>query len=1163
MNGDFVHLHVHTEYSLLDGANRIKDLIPRVKELGMDSVAITDHGAMYGVIEFYQEAVKAGIKPIIGCEVYVASRTRFDKEPRFDSKSYHLILLAENDEGYHNLIKIVSKGFVEGFYFKPRVDREVLREHSKGIIALSACLSGEIPYKIVNGEYDKAKETALEYLDIFGKDNFFLELQSNGIEEQTVANQGLIKLSKELDIPLVATNDAHYLRKQDARAQEILMCIQTGKKITEEDHMQFSTDEFYIKSPEEMKKSFSHIEGAIENTVKIADRCNVTIEFGNTILPVFETPGNMDHYEYLRQECYKGLENRYGKNAGEELIKTVTERLEYELGVINRMGYVDYYLIVWDFIKYAKDNGIMVGPGRGSGAGSIAAYCLGITNIDSIKYNLLFERFLNPERISMPDFDVDFCIERRQEVIDYVIRKYGEDKVSQIITFGTLQPRAAIKDVGRAMDIPFAEVDSLAKMVPFKPGKPMTIELAMEMNPELKARYDSDERVKELLDIASQLEGNPRHSSTHAAGVVISKEPVTEYVPVQKTDGNIVTQFTMGILEQLGLLKVDFLGLRTLTVIRDALDLIEKNHGIVINIDELDFDDKNVYKMIADGNTEGVFQMESAGMTRFMKEFEPDCLEDIIAGIALYRPGPMDQIPTYVANKKNKGKVKYLHPKLEPILNVTYGCMVYQEQVMQIVRDLAGYTLGHSDLVRRAMAKKKHDVMLKERENFVNGCRENGVAEDIANKIFDQMMDFASYAFNKSHAAAYAVVAYQTAWLKYYYPVEYMAAMMNSFLSVPDKIAEYVEECRKIGITVLPPDINLSSAKFTVDGKNIRFGMSVVKNAGLNVVDDIVAEREKNGKYKDFKDFCERTSDMAVNKRCVESFIKGGVFDSFGLYRSQLSMVFEGVMDSVSAERKKRSADQLSFFDSGVCDTEDVFKEVSYPDVEEFKKDVLLRMEKEMLGLYVTGNPLEEYSDRLKSIRTISAADINAYENGSEDLEYGGRYFEAESTGLKDQMQVTAGGLIAGITVKITKSNKQMAFVTLDDMTGTIEVILFSQVFEKYRHDLIKDSPVIVNGRLSISVGERPKIICENIVPLDTVKRVSENKVIIRNTVDREDIKAVLAALKYFSGETPIKVEYVKDGEVIKTSGYNIYVNDSLINHMKALLGADNIFIDF
>lgn len=1161
MANDFVHLHVHTQYSLLDGANRIKDLIPKVKELGMDSIAITDHGAMYGVVDFYQQAVKEGVKPIIGCEVYVAARTRHDRDPKLDARSHHLILLAETDEGYHNLVKIVSAGFVEGFYFKPRIDHEILRTYAKGLIALSACLGGEVPSYILNGEMDRAREVALQYRDIFGENNYFLELQSNGLEEQVIVNQGLIQLSKELGIPLVATNDAHYLRREDAKAQEILMCIQTGKKITDEDRMQFSTDEFYIKSPEEMKKSFSGIEGAIENTVQIARRCNVKMEFGNTILPEFQTPGNMDHFEYLKQECNKGFEKRYG-DADIQLQQTVTERLEYELDVIHRMGYVDYFLIVWDFIRYAKDHGIMVGPGRGSGAGSIAAYCLEITNIDSIKYNLLFERFLNPERISMPDFDIDFCIERRQEVIDYVINKYGEDHVSQIITFGTLQPRAAIKDVGRALDVPFSEVDAIAKLVPFKPGKPMTIDLALEMSPELREKYNQNPKVKEILDIANQLEGNPRHASTHAAGVVISKEPITEYVPVQKTDGNIVTQFTMGLLEQLGLLKMDFLGLRTLTVIRDALELIEKNHGLQIDIDQVDFDDKKVYKMIAEGKTEGVFQMESAGMTRFMTEFEPDCLEDIIAGIALYRPGPMDQIPTYVANKKNPGNVKYLHPKLEPILNVTYGCMVYQEQVMQIVRDLGGYTLGHSDLVRRAMSKKKHDVMVKERVNFVNGCRENDIPEAAANKIFDQMMDFASYAFNKSHAAAYAVVAYQTAWLKYYYPVEFMAAMMNSFLTVPSKVSEYVSECRKIGIKVFPPDINLSDAKFTVKEGSIRFGLSVVKNAGFHVVEQIVAERTANGPFQDFQDFCQRTSELNVNKRCIESFIKGGVFDSLGVYRSRLSMVYESVVDAIASERKKQAADQLSFFEAGIAEDINTFDEIQYPEIEEFKQAHLLQMEKEMLGLYVSGNPLEEYEERLKGVRTIQASEINVFHTEAEEETGDPAYFIAEKN-LRDQMPVTAGGLIAGISIKVTKNNRQMGFITLDDMTGMIEVILFSNVFEKYRQELVHDRAVIVHGKLSIAVDEKPKIICEAIVPLDTLKELGENTIRIHSSVPKDTILAVLASLKFFQGNAAVKVEYIKETEVVKTSQYHVYLNDSLAAHLRELLGSENILIDF
>jgi len=1029
---DFVHLHVHTEYSLLDGASRIKSLIARAVELGMKSVAITDHGVMYGVIDFYKEAIRNNIKPIIGCEVYTARRSRFDKQANIDSDQGHLILLAKNNTGYKNLMKIVSAGFTEGFYYKPRIDMEVLERYSEGIIALSACLSGDIPTALLNGDYENAKNIALKFNNIFGQGNFYLELQMNGIEEQNIVNQKLVKLGKELGLPLVATNDVHYINRADAKAQEILLCIQTGKNINDEDRMQFSSEDFYFKSAEEMSELFKNLPEALENTSKIAEQCNVELEFNKLHLPKFEVPENEEPYAYLRKLCYHGLKNRYGSNAGKE----IEERLEYELDVIRQMGYVDYFLIVWDFIKYAKDHGIMVGPGRGSAAGSIVAYTLGITNIDPIKYNLLFERFLNPERISMPDIDIDFCFERRQEVIDYVIEKYGKDRVAQIITFGTMAARAAIRDVGRALDIPYNEVDTVAKMIPFQAG--MTIDKALELNPELRSRYEDDETVMELIDTARRLEGMPRHASTHAAGVVISQAPIVEYVPLQRNEDSITTQFPMGTLEELGLLKMDFLGLRTLTVIRDTVELVKKNHGVEIAIDKLDMDDRNVFRMISEGKTSGVFQIESAGMTQFMKELQPSSLEDIIAGISLYRPGPMDQIPRYLKNKNNPSEIKYHHPLLENILNVTYGCMVYQEQVMQIVRELAGYSMGRSDLVRRAMAKKKVGVMEQERHNFIYGITDsdgniivkgairNGVDEHTANVIFDEMMDFASYAFNKSHAAAYAVVAYQTAWLKYYYPTEFMAALLNSFLGSSDKVSQYVHECKNLNIDVLPPDINESDVRFSVVNGKIRFGMAAVKNVGVNQVAGIIDERRTNGLFKSFGDFCERISGRDVNKRCIESLIKCGAFDSFGVYRSRLMAVYEKMIDGIQMSKKRNVDGQLSIFDFSMqSEREEVVVE-EYPDIKEYPQKTLLAMEKEMLGLYISGHPLGEYEEEFKTRVTLFSTDlaINTFEN---EVEAGlGRDKE-----IKDGAYVTVGGIITVKKTKTTKSNNLMAFVTL------------------------------------------------------------------------------------------------------------------------------------
>lgn len=1183
---DFVHLHVHTEYSLLDGANRIKDLIKRTAELGMDSIAITDHGVMYGVVEFYKEAINNNIKPILGCEVYTAQRSRFDKQSNLDSDQGHLVLLARDMTGYKNLMKIVSAGFTEGFYYKPRVDMELLERYSEGLIALSACLSGDVPKALLHNDYEKAKALALKLNTIFGQDNFYLELQINSIEEQSLVNQKLIKLSKETGIPLIATNDAHYLRREDARAHEILLCIQTGKNINDEDRMRFNGEDFYIKSSEEMSELFKNVPEALENTVKVAQRCNVKLEFGKLHLPEYDVPDNREPFEYLKFICYEGLKRRYPQDSGEDKL----QRLDYELSVIKQMGYVDYFLIVWDFIKYAKDNKIMVGPGRGSAAGSLVAYCMGITDIDPLKYNLIFERFLNPERVSMPDIDVDFCFERRQEVIDYVIRKYGKDRVAQIITFGTMAARAAIRDVGRALDIPYNEVDQVAKMIPFQIG--MDIDKALELNPELKIRYTENMVVKELIDTARLLEGMPRHSSTHAAGVVISKKPVFEYVPLAKNDESIMTQFTMVQLEELGLLKMDFLGLRTLTVIRDAVELIEKNSGKKVIMDKLEMNDPNIFKMISDGKTSGVFQLESGGMTQFMKDLQPDSLEDIIAGISLFRPGPMDQIPRYLKNKNHPSEIKYDHPLLENILDVTYGCMVYQEQVMQIVRDLAGYSMGRSDLVRRAMSKKKISVMEQERKNFiygivdengkvvVNGAIRNGVDEKTANKIFDEMMDFASYAFNKSHAAAYAVVGYQTAWLKYYYPVEFMAALLNSFLGSSEKVSQYVHECRAMHIDVLPPDMNESDVKFTVVNGRIRFGLAAIKNVGESAVRGIINERTQNGSFKSFIDFCDRLDGRDVNKRCLESLIKSGAFDSFNVFRSKLLTVYEKLMDGIQQRRKNNLDGQLSLFEAPENKTiSNQMQSEVYPDIPEYPPKVLLTMEKEMLGLYISGHPLSEYENEINSQVSLFTSQINLETSESEE----GQVEQFED--LSDGMQVNVGGLITGKKTKTTKNNKMMAFFNLEDMYGIVEVIVFPAVLTKYSQLLQEDNIVLVRGRLSIKEEEKPKIICEEIRPLkhetrearieaeekikypepDSIKVSEVRKVqltIPNSKRTKEFTYALDALLKYFSGNVQVLL-MDEDGKPIrvKAGGYRVNVSKILVLELQERLGAANVKI--
>ena len=1072
---DFVHLHVHSEYSLLDGAARIGDLVNRAKELGMKALAITDHGVMFGVIDFYKACEKAGIRPVIGCEVYTAARRLQDKDPEKDKYQGHLILLAENNTGYRNLIKIVSTGFVEGFYYKPRIDYSVLRKHSEGIICLSACLKGNVQWKLLSGDYEGAKQEALTLQEIFGEGNFFLEVQNQGLQEEARILPLQKRLSAETGIPLAATNDVHYVLREDAKAQDILMCIQTGKTREEENRMRFETDEFYLKSPEEMAELFHDIPQALENTVRIAERCKVTFEFGNYHLPVFRQPeGFASTREYLRHLCEEGLRDRYGNEA-----ETHRARMEEELAVIENMGYVEYFLIVWDFINYAKKNGIVVGPGRGSAAGSIVAYCLHITDIDPIRFNLIFERFLNPERISMPDIDVDFCYERRQEVIDYVIEKYGKDKVSQIITFGTLKAKAVVRDVGRVLNLSYGETDAIAKKIPF--DLKMTIDKALEVNPDLKKDYDENPRVREVLDMGRALEGMPRHASTHAAGVVIADRPIDEYVPLYNGDRGIPTQFTMTTVEELGLLKMDFLGLRNLTVIRDAVQMVRDNYGKDIDLTRLDQDDPKVYELIAGGNTGGVFQLESSGMTAFMKNLKPDCLEDIVAGVALYRPGPMDSIPRYIENKKDPKKIEYIHPSLEPILGVTYGCLVYQEQVMQIVRDLGGYTYGRSDLVRRAMSKKKMDVMEEERSNFVygrtddagnvliEGCIRRGVPEEAGHRIFDEMVKFAEYAFNKSHAAAYAMVAFQTAWLKCYYPREFMAALMTSMIGDSAQVAKYIRNCREMGIEVLPPDINTSRKKFSVRDGKITFGLLGIKNVGEGVVDEIIRVREDRGPFRDFFDFIGRVDIHKINKKAVESMIKAGVFDSLGAYRSQLMAVYEGQIEAAQNTARRNVEGQMSLFQDFSGGMEAVTGNRSLPATEEFPQGMLLSMEKEMLGLYVSGHPLDEYRQVLGRIVSMTTEDL----------------IRSEETGeVYDGMKVVLAGLVTARKTLITKSSKRMGFVTLEDFSGSVECIIFPGLYEEAAPALEADQPVVIRGRVSVKEDEAPSIIAESVTLL-------------------------------------------------------------------------------
>ena len=1144
----FAHLHVHTEFSLLDGSNKIKEYVSRVKELGMNSAAITDHGVMYGVIDFYREAKKQGINPILGCEVYVAPNSRFDREiTGGDDRYYHLVLLAENEEGYANLTKIVSKGFVEGYYYKPRVDKELLRKYHKGIIALSACLAGEVARFLTKGLYEEAKKTALEYQEIFGEGNFFLELQDHGIPEQGLVNQQLFKMSEETGIELVATNDIHYTYAEDAKPHDILLCIQTGKKLSDENRMRYDGGQYYVKSEEEMLRLFPYAKQALENTQKIADRCHVEIEFGVTKLPKYDVPDGYTSWEYLQKLCYEGLEKRYG-DPSEEL----KERLSYELETIHQMGYVDYFLIVWDFIKYAKDHGISVGPGRGSAAGSIVSYCLEITTIDPIRYQLLFERFLNPERVSMPDIDVDFCYERRQEVIDYVTRKYGKDCVAQIVTFGTLAARGVIRDVGRVMDLPYAYVDSISKMIPQELG--ITIDKALKMNPDLKKLYDTDETVTNLIDMAKRLEGLPRHCSMHAAGVVICQKPVDEYVPLSRAaDGTITTQFIMTTLEELGLLKMDFLGLRTLTVIQNAV-LLARRKQPELNINQIDYNDQKVLDYIGTGKTDGVFQLESAGMKGFMKELKPHNLEDVIAGISLYRPGPMDFIPQYIRGKNDSSSITYDCPQLEPILAPTYGCIVYQEQVMQIVRDLAGYSLGRSDLLRRAMSKKKAAVMEKERKIFiygdeetgVPGCIKNGIDEQTANKIYDEMIDFAKYAFNKSHAAAYAVVSYQTAWLKYYFPVEYMAALMTSVIDNPSKVSEYIYACRQMNIKILPPDINKGEANFSVDGGDIRYGLAAIKSIGRPVIKAIVEDREELGLFQNLEDFITRLSAKNIlNKRTIENLIKAGALDTLGGTRKQFMSIYVQIVDHVTQEKKNSMVGQMTLFDLVSEDQKEEFQ-IRMPDVGEYSKETLLAFEKEVLGIYVSGHPLEAYEEKWKKSISATTADFQLDE-------------ETGHTKVHDGAKEIIGGMITEKTIKHTKTNQMMAFITVEDLLGTVEVVVFPRDYEKNRDYLEVDSKVFVRGRVSEEDDKPSKMICEKIIPFERTKKELWIQFPDKATfLDEEQI--VYGYLADSDGDDEVMIYCAKECAVKKLpKNRNIGINEQILSRLMNHFGEKRV----
>ena len=1144
---NFTHLHVHTEYSLLDGSNKIQEYVNRVRELGMDSAAITDHGVMYGVIDFYRAARAAGINPILGCEVYVAPGSRFDREiGSGDDRYYHLVLLAENNQGYANLMKIVSKSFVEGFYYKPRVDLQLLEKYHEGLIALSACLAGEVARFLTRGMYEDAKAAALRYQDIFGKGNFFLELQDHGIPEQQNVNQQLLKMHRETGIELVATNDVHYTLAEDAQPHDVLLCLQTGKKLSDENRMRYDGGQYYVKSPEEMERLFPYATEALENTHKIAERCHVEIEFGVTKLPKFDVPEGYTSWEYLNELCFKGLEERY-----QPVTEELKERLNYELSTIKNMGYVDYFLIVCDFIRYARDHDIMVGPGRGSAAGSLVAYTLGITQLDPIRYDLLFERFLNPERVSMPDIDVDFCFERRQEVIDYVRRKYGDDCVVQIVTFGTLAARGVIRDVGRVMDLPYAQVDTIAKMIPQELN--ITIDKALKMNPELKKTYEDQPEIHDLIDTARRLEGLPRHTSMHAAGVVISQKDVSEYVPLSRAqDGSIVTQFTMTTLEELGLLKMDFLGLRTLTVIQNAVHLIEQDTGVHLDMQQIDYNDKKVLDSLGTGRSDGVFQLESAGMKNFMKELKPQSLEDVIAGISLYRPGPMDFIPQYIRGKNHPDTIQYDCPQLEPILKPTYGCIVYQEQVMQIVRNLAGYTLGRSDLVRRAMSKKKAAVMEKERQNFVYGneaegvpgCIANGISEQVANKIYDEMIDFAKYAFNKSHAAAYAVVSYQTAFLKYYYPVEFMAALMTSVIEMPNKVAEYIQVCRQMGISILPPDVNCGIYGFSVDHGAIRYGLSAIKSVGRPVINALVEEREKNGTYRSLKDFIERLTGI-VNKRAIENFIKAGALDCLEGNRRQKMNVYGQIVDSIAQEKKNSFAGQMSLFDL-VSDEDKKDFEIRMPNVGEYDKEMVLAFEKEVLGIYLSGHPLEGYRGIMDKMISAKTTDFQPDEESGIPKVYDGQ-------------KVIIGGMITERTIKYTRNNKVMAFLTVEDLVGTVEVVVFPRDYEKWQTLITDDARVFIQGRVNAEDDRPSKLILEKVHSFEDIPR--EIWIQFKDKAEYSAAEAELQSFLQSASGTSAVVIYLKDVKAMKRlpAAFRIRINEEILSELKKKYGESNV----
>ena len=1146
----FAHLHVHTEYSLLDGSNKIKEYVKRVKELGMDSAAITDHGVMYGVIDFYKEATAAGLNPIIGCEVYVAPRSRFDRElTGGEDRYYHLVLLAENNTGYANLVKIVSRGFTEGYYYRPRVDMEVLEEFHEGIIALSACLAGEVQRYIQKGLIDEAGKVAKRYEACFGRGNFFLELQDHGIPTQQTVNAALLRMSKELDIPLVATNDVHYTYVEDAQPHDILLCLQTGRKLADEDRMRYEGGQYYVKSEEEMKGLFPYAWEAVENTQRIADRCHVEIEFGKYKVPHYEVPEGYDSWSYLNKLCQDGMAMRYPQDDG-----TLQKRLEYELGIIRDMGFVDYFLIVWDYINYCRENGIAVGPGRGSAAGSIVSYCLQITNIDPIKYSLLFERFLNPERISMPDIDVDFCFERRQEVIDHVNRKYGKDRVVQIVTFGTMAAKGVIRDVGRVMDLPYSFVDSIAKMIPNEQNQGVPIKKALEMNPELRKLYQEDEQVHTLIDMSRRLEGLPRHTSMHAAGVVICPDAADQYVPLSRgSDGSITTQFTMTTIEELGLLKMDFLGLRTLTVIQNAVEMVERSTGVFIDIDAIDYNDQAVLASIGTGRTDGVFQLESGGMKSFMKELKPRSLEDVIAGISLYRPGPMDFIPKYIKGKNNPESVTYDCPQLEPILAPTYGCIVYQEQVMQIVQDLGGYTMGRSDLVRRAMSKKKQYVMEQERKNFtygnpeegVPGCVANGISAEVADHIYDTMMDFAKYAFNKSHAACYAVVAYQTAYLKYYHPVEFMAALLTSVIDNPNKVSEYIMSCRSMGIQILPPDINEGESGFSVSGNEIRYALTAIKSVGRPVIEAVVTERRARGPYTNLEDFITRMSDKEVNKRAIEHFIKAGAMDSLGGTRKQFMSVYIQIMDSIQHDKKNNMAGQMSLFDIVSEDQKEDF-EVKMPDVGEYSKEMKLAFEKEVLGIYISGHPLEEYQEMWRRNITNTTADFVMDEESGEVAAQDGRI-------------VTIGGMIAEKKIKYTKNERVMAFLQVEDLLGSIEVIVFPGQYERFGKEIVEDNKVFIRGRVSLEEEKDGKLICEQITPFENVTRKLWIKFATKEEYEGRK-EELFDALRQSEGKDSVVI-YVAQPKMMNAlpRNWNVHAGEELVERLTKLYGAENV----